>query len=97
VYLRQLLDAYWQGLSWPLSFFPETSLAWAEAMHAGKDGLRAARQSWEDGFNRDGEGRNSAYKYFFQQDTFTPSEEFIVLADLFTLIFAHLEDDHAAT
>ncbi len=95
-YLRQLLDAYWQGLSRPLSFFPETSLAWAEAMHSGKDGLRAARQSWEDGFNRDGEGRNSAYKYFFQQDTFTPSEEFIVLTDLFTPIFAHLEDDHAA-
>jgi len=57
--LAALLDLYWQGLTRPLKFFPQT--AWAYAKAAGKqesgdsrrDPAGAARLSWEgNSFNR---------------------------------------------
>ena len=93
-HLRRLLEHYWQGLSQPLPFFPETSLAWARA-EAGKEEARA-RQVWESGFQRNGEGSDPAYGYFFSPTELPLSEKFVDLSSLFGPILDHLEDDHAA-
>lgn len=92
--LARLLDGYWQGLTRPLPFFPETSLAWAEA----KPGTEAdrARSVWTGGFQWEGEGHDPAYGYFFSAHALPLSEEFIALTELFGPILAHLEDAHAA-
>jgi exodeoxyribonuclease V gamma subunit len=93
-YLRQLLDLYWQGLSAPLHFFPETSRAWAEAAGSGKE-EHQARLVWESGFQHKGEGTDPAYAYFFREAD-PLDDAFIALTTLFGPIFAHLEADHAA-
>jgi len=94
LYLQELLALYWQGLSAPLPFFPETSRAWAEAAGTGKERDKA-RLAWEDGFQRRGEGDSPTYRYFFKEvDPLDNS--FITLSALFGPIFEHLEADHAA-
>jgi exodeoxyribonuclease V gamma subunit len=51
--LAGLLDLYWQGLSRPLKFFPQTALAYTEAALARETGrsksdpASAARLTWE--------------------------------------------------
>jgi len=52
--VEDLLGRYWAGLTQPLNFFPQTSLAYAEAaLKAGErtrlsdDGLRAAVRAWQ--------------------------------------------------
>ena len=95
-HLRRLLDRYWQGLSQPLQFFPETSLAWANAVRDGKNPLEAARRRWEDGYQVDGEGSDPALRLCFQQPTFVPSQEFADLTHLYATILDHLEADDAA-
>lgn len=56
--LEQLLEIYRQGLREPLRFFPETSLAYAEALCSqGKDeagALKAATVKWQGFHKRDG-------------------------------------------
>lgn len=93
--VQRLLDLYWQGLSAPLPFFPETSRAWAEASGQGKDPHEAARRTWEDSFQRDGEGQHPAYRLCFPQERFVADPAFIDLADLYLPILAHLEVDRA--
>ena len=96
LHLRTLLDRYWQGLSAPLPFFPETSLAWTEALRREKDPSEAARRVWEDGFNRDGEGSDPACRLCFPGEHFAATPDFITLAALYDPILTHLEDDCAA-
>lgn len=59
--LQNLLDLYWQGLSMPLQFFPETSWAW---FNFGKDKRNSyqANQKWYGGFVGHGEGEDLAYR-----------------------------------
>ncbi|MDR2551181.1 MAG: exodeoxyribonuclease V subunit gamma [Desulfobulbus sp.] len=95
-HLRLLLDGYWQGLSAPLPFFPETSLAWAKTRYRGKDAHAAARQVWEVGFYRDGEGSDPVYRLCFPWERFAATPEFIDLAELYNPILPYLEDDDAA-
>ena len=95
-HLQSLLNFYWQGLSAPLSFFPETSLAWATAQHRERDPHEAARQIWENNFNRDGEGCDPALLLCFAWEHFTATPDFIELAALYEPILTHLEDDSAA-
>jgi len=48
--LKDLLEAYWQGLIEPIHFFPLSSWAYAEALAKGKDpdqALKSARNKWE--------------------------------------------------
>jgi exodeoxyribonuclease V gamma subunit len=45
--LEFLLRWYWQGLARPLPFLPQGSHDWAEKTREGKDGLVAARRSWQ--------------------------------------------------
>jgi exodeoxyribonuclease V gamma subunit len=93
-FLAQLLALYWQGLSRPLPFFPETSLAWAKA----KPGVEAERAKavWKGGFQRQGEGGDPAYGYFFSAEELPLDAEFIDLTALYLPLFAHLEQTHAA-
>jgi exodeoxyribonuclease V gamma subunit len=93
--LHRLLDFYWQGLSQPLPFFPETSLAWARTTQTGKKEDNAYR-AWVSSFQHTGEGGNPAYSYFFSPDELPLTPSFVELADLFLPILAHLEDDCAA-
>jgi len=93
-YLRELLDLYWQGLSAPLPFFPETSRAWAEAAGTGREEQKA-RAVWAKGFQGGGEGDGPEYRYFFKEVDPLDSS-FIALSALFGPIFAHLEADRAA-
>lgn len=92
--LAQLLEGYWQGLSRPLPFFPETSRAWAEA----REGAEAdkAQAVWAGGYNFTGEGSDPAYGYFFSAQSLPFSEEFVQLAALFNPLFDHVEAPHAA-
>lgn len=61
--LVQLLDLYWQGLTKPLRFFPETSLAYARAtLGSGKspeEALMQARNVWEGSDFRRGESEDT--------------------------------------
>ena len=67
--LKDLLEAYWQGLIEPIHFFPLSSWAYAEALAKGKDpdqALKSARNKWEGSdFNR-GEIENSYYQVCFE-------------------------------
>ena len=92
--LAQLLAFYWQGLSRPLPFFPESSRAWAEAKVEVQ--VERAQAAWVGNFNYAGEGTDLAYGYFFSPQSLPLDEEFIELAALFTPIFTHLEKDDAA-
>jgi len=95
VHLERLLDLYGQGLTRPLPFFPETSLAWARAEGTGKEEEKA-RPVWTGGFQRTGEGDDPACTLFFAPDELPLSPDFITLTGLFAPILAHLEDDRAA-
>lgn len=92
--LRHLLDLYWQGLSEPLHFYPETSRAWAAASGSGNE-RRDALRAWEGGYQRRGEGEDPAYSYFFSHtDPLDPA--FVALAAVFYPILDHLEEQRAA-
>jgi exodeoxyribonuclease V gamma subunit len=63
--LGALLDLYWRGLSLPLRFFPESSLAYA---HKGEWNLDRARDKWRDGFKDvKGEGADPWFRLCFGQ------------------------------
>ena len=71
--LTNLLELYWQGLRQPLKFFPQTSLAYAEASRnqasgKSKDPMSAALTSWEgNSFTKmPGEGEDAYYDLCFR-------------------------------
>ncbi len=58
--LDDLVRWYLEGLRLPLAFFSETSLAFAETVHAGgseEEGMKKARQKWQPGEWDQGQGR----------------------------------------
>lgn len=63
-YLEQLLALYWQGLSEPLCFFPQTSFVYAREIHKGKNVQEARLKAgieWEgNNYNKSGE-KNDPY------------------------------------
>ncbi len=75
--LETLLKLYRMGLSMPLRFFPESSLAYVEGA---EDGLKKARAKWRDAHeDRLGEGRDAHYQVCFGgEDPF--DEEFAAVA-----------------
>jgi exodeoxyribonuclease V gamma subunit len=71
--LTNLLGLYWQGLRQPLKFFPQTSLAYAEASQnqtsgKSKDPMSAASTSWEgNSYTKvPGEGEDAYYDLCFR-------------------------------
>ena len=62
--LRSILDLYWQGLTAPLPFFPESALAYATAKKPCD--LGKARGKWLDGYNGiPGEGSDACFRLCF--------------------------------
>jgi len=80
--LGKFLDRYWEGLSMPLSFFPRSSTAWAEA--AGKEAgerLDAALAAWETRWEAyPGENDDPAFRRCFGLEA-PFGEAFGVIAD----------------
>lgn len=75
--LEQLVAASRQGLERALAFFPETSLAYAEAIHKGKSrqlALQAAETAWKGGFGQQADGARAEWQVCF--GTLTPQELF---------------------
>ena len=68
--LTDLLELYWQGLRSPLKFFPQTSLAFAEARLSGKakNPLATARSKWlgNEFTGAAGEGNDDCYDLCFR-------------------------------
>ncbi|MFH1438066.1 MAG: exodeoxyribonuclease V subunit gamma [Pseudomonadota bacterium] len=66
--LADLLEKYYEGMSAPLPFFPDSSWEFASAMLRGDppdSALEAATDMWEGGFKRDGEGRDVYFDLCF--------------------------------
>ena len=62
--LRTILELYWQGLTRPLPFFPESALAYATAKIPWD--LIKARGKWKDGYNDiPGEGNDPYFRLCF--------------------------------
>lgn len=62
-HLMEILDVYREGLSIPLRFFPESSLAYAHKLEWSKG---RARNKWETGFNDyPGEGDDPCFRLCF--------------------------------
>jgi len=62
--LKSILELYWQGLTTPLPFFPESALAYATAKNP-RD-LSKARGKWVDGYNdMPGEGSDPYFRLCF--------------------------------
>ncbi len=87
VCLAALLDLYWQGLTAPLPFFPESSLAFAAAIvqqgKTDRDGLKSARAEWTPnavlGLPREGEDPHMEL-CFRNRDPFAPPFQETALA-----------------
>ena len=62
--LKSLLDLYWQGLTLPLRFFPESAMAFAEKSWD----INKARVKWDDQYNNiPGEGSDPYFRLCFQR------------------------------
>lgn len=91
--LAGLLRLYWQGLSRPLHFFPNSSYAYAQTLGRGRgDPLAAARRAWEGSEYYWGESENSYYQLVFRGSD--PLDKwFAELAEaVFGPLFEHLEE-----
>ncbi len=92
--LQKLLQLYLAGLSQPLHFYPETSLAWFKAENEKKS--QAAEKSWNGGYWHQGEKEDNAYKIALQGDC-ALDNEFIGLTKIFSPLFKHLKESDAKT
>ena len=93
--LEDLVALYWQGLSKPIHFFPETSFDYAQRILTKKespqDALKYSRKKWAGGYYTRGwsESDNPYYKLCFSKtDPF--DKEFIKIAEkVFAPLFEH--------
>jgi exodeoxyribonuclease V gamma subunit len=89
ILMTLLTEYYWQGLSQPLLFFPQSALTFAKAIHRGKsteEALDRAWQTWRGNEFAQGEADNEYYQLNFgQTDSNSPLKErhFQVLAQQF--------------
>jgi exodeoxyribonuclease V gamma subunit len=66
--LQNLLAWYWQGLRRPLPLFPDSSLAYAQALQRQtSEPLAAARQCWASSDYRRGEDADAYYQLALRQ------------------------------
>jgi len=87
--LADLLELYWHGLTAPLHFYPETSLAWFDE---GKGGNEVeARKSWYTGFNRAGEGDGFEYRIALQGRDPLDREFEDLASDVYGPLFSRME------
>lgn len=91
--LRKLLDLYWQGLSAPLHFYPQTSRAWFEAKDDRKE--YAAQKTWNSGFNYRGESEDLEYRIALQGASPLDHDFAHLAAAVYGPLYDHLENGHA--
>jgi exodeoxyribonuclease V gamma subunit len=90
--LEQLLNLYWQGLRWPLKFFPRTSLAFMESADK-ENPLQKAEQAWNGSEKSWGDAMDP-YNQLVFRDTSPIDQEFAELAEcVFKPIFAYRQDN----
>jgi exodeoxyribonuclease V gamma subunit len=94
-YLEELLELYWQGITEPLYFFPQTSFAFAKEFHKTKneqDALHKAAVAWEgNNFNKKGE-KNDPYNLLCYKNMALSNPLFIEQAKkVFLPALAHQE------
>jgi exodeoxyribonuclease V gamma subunit len=91
--LGRLLDLYGQGLQRVPPLFPKSSLAYAQALKAGRaDPLETARTVWRGSEHHWGEAQDPYYQLVFRGHE-PLDEEFKTLAEaVFIPILEHLED-----
>ncbi len=81
--LGELLDLYWQGLQYPLHFFPKSSYAYMEYRLREKsveDCIYKAKQKWCGAFNKNNEADSPYYNLAFStKDVF--DENFVELSE----------------
>ncbi|MFO7708959.1 MAG: exodeoxyribonuclease V subunit gamma [Desulfobacterales bacterium] len=78
--LEDLLRLYRQGIEAPLAFFPQSSLAYAQAAgRSGRLALGAARSVWEGSDRRPGEGADPYYRRCFEASD-PLGDEFVLLS-----------------
>jgi len=87
--LKQLLDLYFEGLSHPLHFYPETSWAWCKEADGKK--AQAAETRWNGGYWQKGEKDDIAYKIGLRNDS-ALDPKFIELSQILDPLFIHLEE-----
>ncbi len=90
--MAQLVAGYLQGLCEPLPFYPQTSLAWAQAKPGNEQ--RDALRQWQGNMYLPGEQEDPAYQIALAtSDPFPP--RFIELAQLFLPLLEQMEDFNA--
>jgi len=91
--LNTLLEHYWEGMSRPLPFFPETSLKYAslgrQADESREERLKKARVVWEGREQNPGEGTDLAYRICFQGREALDSEFEKIASRLFGPLILH--------
>lgn len=91
--LNTLLEHYWEGMSRPLPFFPETSLKYAslgrQADESREERLKKARVVWEGREQNPGEGTDLAYRICFQGREALDSEFEEIASRLFGPLILH--------
>ena len=100
--LSAMLELYWRGLSLPLEFFPETSLAFVEAElkqrrgEARKEPLLAALQVWEgDSFGHTRAEKEDGYFDLCFRNAEPLNAEFEQTARaVFGLLLDHMKDEN---
>ncbi|MDM8561212.1 exodeoxyribonuclease V subunit gamma [Candidatus Parabeggiatoa sp. HSG14] len=87
--LQELIAYYWQGLIQPLSFFPESSLTFVEAMSNGKieeDAFYQAKSAWRGNDFTRGESEEEYYQLCFgskEENTPLDNKQFKIVAKQF--------------
>lgn len=91
VILEELLNVYWQGLRWPLKFFPRTSLAFMEGADK-SDPFQRAEQAWKGSEKSWGDVMDPYNQLVFRDST-PLDKEFAEFAEcIFKPILAHRQD-----
>ena len=97
--LTGLLNVYWQGLSMPMHFFPETSYAYAKALSktSGSEdkALDAAVNAWtgRDGFSQ-AEKDNGAYLICFKGASVLDAEFADLALKIFSPLLGHVKEEN---
>lgn len=94
--LAELVAFYRQGLTAPLDFAPETSMAYAGLLRQGKieQAGREAMRIWQGGYQLPGEGDDVYHRFRFRGDEPLPRQggfEGLALT-IFTPLFEHAEE-----
>jgi exodeoxyribonuclease V gamma subunit len=89
--LQNILAWYWQGLRRPLHIFPDSAMAYAQALRRQiSDPLAAARRTWESAERHHGEGEDAYYQLAFREHD-PLDREFAELAEaVFVPLLAHI-------